>query len=368
MTANELKNMLTVDDIRNLLVNHMNAIISSEDENKWISDTVCHHGDSQKLYFFKDSKQFHCYTNCGQLDILGVVMGYKGYESDELQKAINWIVINLNLKPKRGEFGKKEMISDWNFINQFKTSKKSSETRKGWEDVKLEEYDDSILKIFQKLYSIEWIEEGISIESMKKYNILYCAHQAKIIIPHYDINNRLVGIRGRALDKIEIENFGKYSPFSTGVGSHKITYSHPLGKNLYGLNMNKNIIRKKRKIMLVEAEKSVLQCETMFPNENFTVALCGSNLSNYQKRMILESGAQEVIIALDKQFQGVYSKECKEWANHIRNKIASKLAPYLKVSILWDRQGLLPYKASPTDCGIDTLLKLMDDKIYIETF
>ena len=368
MTANELKNMLTVNDIRDLLVNHMNAIISSEDDDKWISDTVCHHGDAQKLYFYKDSKQFHCYTNCGQLDILGVVMGYKGYEPEELQKAINWIVIKLNLKPKRGEFGKKEMISDWNFINQFKMSKKSSDTRKGWEDIKLEEYDDSILKIFQKLYSNEWIDEGISRDCMEKYNILYCAHQSKIIIPHYDINNRLVGIRGRALDEKEIEAFGKYAPFSTWEGSKIITYSHPLGKNLYGLNMNKDTIREKRKIMLVEAEKSVLQCETMFPDENFTVALCGSNLSDFQKHMILESGAEEVIIALDKQFQGMYSKECQEWADHIRSKIASKLAPYLRVSILWDRQGLLPYKASPTDCGLKTLLKLMDDKIYIETF
>lgn len=368
MTANELKDLLTVENIRDLLVNHMNAHISKEDEKGWISDTVCHHGDNQKLYFYKDSKQFHCYTNCGQLDILGVVMGYKDYDSNELQKAINWIVIKLNLKPERGQFGKREMISDWNFINQFKMMKQSSDTKKKMYEEKLNIYDDSILKIFQELYPIEWINEGISIESMKKYNILYCAHQAKIIIPHYDTRNRLVGIRGRALDEIEIENFGKYCPFSTGVGSNKITYAHPLGKNLYGLNINKDAIKRRKKIMLVEAEKSVLQCDTMFHDDNFTVAICGSNLSDYQRHMILQSGAEEVIIALDKQFQGMYSKECQEWAKHIKDKVASKLTPYLKVSILWDRQGLLPYLASPTDCGEEILLRLMDDKIYIETF
>lgn len=40
---------------------------------------------------------FHCYTECGQLDIIGVVMGYKDYEQEEFQKAINWICVKLNL-------------------------------------------------------------------------------------------------------------------------------------------------------------------------------------------------------------------------------------------------------------------------------
>lgn len=47
---------------------------------------------------------------------------------------------------------------------------------------------------------------------MDKYNILYSISQEKIVIPHYDINNNLVGIRGRALNEWEIENVGKYMP------------------------------------------------------------------------------------------------------------------------------------------------------------
>ena len=47
---------------------------------------------------------------------------------------------------------------------------------------------------------------------MDKYNILYSISQEKIVIPHYDINNNLIGIRGRALNEWEIENVGKYMP------------------------------------------------------------------------------------------------------------------------------------------------------------
>ena len=47
---------------------------------------------------------------------------------------------------------------------------------------------------------------------MKKYNILYSTWQQKIIIPHYDMNNNLVGVRSRALLPDDIELFGKYAP------------------------------------------------------------------------------------------------------------------------------------------------------------
>ena len=42
---------------------------------------------------------------------------------------------------------------------------------------------------------------------MDKYNIRFSPTQNKIIIPHYDINGRLVGIRGRALNIEEVEKY-----------------------------------------------------------------------------------------------------------------------------------------------------------------
>lgn len=362
MTAKELTSILTVNNIRELIVLHLGAIISYEDENYWISDTVCHHGTKQKLYFYKDSMLFHCYTECGQLNIIEVVMGYKGYSENEFQKAVNWIAIKLKLHSEIGVFGKSELLSDWKFISQMKKSTEIS-IKKRTMDSDFEIYDENILKIFQRFYSEDWINDGISVDSMKKYNILYSVCQNRIIIPHYDLSDNLIGVRTRAMNDMDIELYGKYSPFKSG---RKI-YNHSLGKNLYGLNKNLKTIKRKQKIMLVEAEKSVLQTDTMFGDDNFTVSLCGCNLTDCQKYLILNSGAKEVIIALDKQFKGVYSNECNKWAEHIKKNIASKLAPYLKVSVIWDSFGILPYKASPTDCGKEKLTKLMNHKIYVET-
>ena len=63
---------------------------------------------------------------------------------------------------------------------------------------------------------------------MDKFQIKFLLSQNKIVIPHFDINGRLVGIRGRALEKKEIEESGKYRPIQIG----SVLYAHPLQFNL----------------------------------------------------------------------------------------------------------------------------------------
>lgn len=360
LTAKELKEKLTDDDIKNLLL-YMDAYIHYEDDNVIISNTICHQGSKPKLYYYKESKTFYCYTECGSMDIIDLVLRYKDFDQNEKYKAVNWICIKLNISDCEHIFGKSESkLSDWEFINRFKRCicKDNSTSEK-----LLVEYNDSILKIFQQYYTELWNQEGISFDSMKKYNILYSVWQHSIIIPHYSIDNKLIGIRTRNLGDWEIEFFGKYAPLKIG----NIFYSHPLGQNLYGLNHNLNAIKRKRKIMLVESEKSVMQTDTMFDDDNFTVALCGSNLTDFQKNIILSLGVREVIIGLDKQYESLDSEECKKWANHIKEKIIDKLSAYVTVSVLWDTSNLLGYKDSPTDKGKEVLLELMNNKIYVPT-
>ena len=92
-------------------------------------------------------------------------------------------------------------------------------------------YDKRVLDVFTKFYPPEWLNDGITKEAMDKFDIRYSISQNKIIIPHYNINGELVGIRGRALNPWEVENVGKYIP----VQVEGIWYSHPLSLNPYGL-------------------------------------------------------------------------------------------------------------------------------------
>jgi len=199
---------------------------------------------------------------------------------------------------------------------------------------------------------------------MKKFDIMFCSWKSKIIIPHYDMNGRLVGIRNRTLIEEQIDLFGKYSPFSL----YDKQFNHPLSLNFYGLFQNIEYIKKIKKVMIVEGEKSVLLCDTYFGEKNFTLGVCGNNISDYQIDILLKLGVEEVIIGLDRQYEEVGDESYYRWAEHIRNRLISKLAPYFKTFVLWDVNGYLGYKDAPTDKGKDILLKLMDEKIYVGTF
>ena len=48
---------------------------------------------------------------------------------------------------------------------------------------------------------LSWEREGITPEIMKIHNIRYNPCTQAIVIPHYDINNNLIGIRERTLIK-----------------------------------------------------------------------------------------------------------------------------------------------------------------------
>lgn len=176
---------------------------------------------------------------------------------------------------------------------------------------------------------MEWENDRISHEAMDKYNIMFSTNQNKIIIPHYDINNRLVGIRGRALNKEEVELVGKYMP----VQIENKWYNHPLSMNLYGLNFNKENIAKSGICYIYESEKAVLQAES-YSTPNCGVAICGSNLNKFQVDMLMYNcHPREIILCLDNEeldgkssyFNKLYST-CKKYQN------------YTKMSFVYDRQ------------------------------
>jgi hypothetical protein len=339
LNCKDIKEQLTTNDIIRILELLGSTSINDENEQYLTSETICHHGDSHKLYYYKDTKRFQCYTNCGCMDIFTLIQQSKNVE---LQEAIRWISENVNLTETHTPT---MCITDWNFIKGYKKSH--------FEVKEFEYYPTNILNTFQKAYYKGWLDEHISLESMKKYDIMYCAYNQQIIIPHYDINCGLIGIRVRNLN-YESNSSPKYAPFYDGL----TMYNHSLGGNLYGLHKNKNCIKNSMKVMLVESEKSVLQCDTYFGEKNFSLALCGSNLTKQQIKILRDLGVNKVILALDKQYKHVGDDEYVKWIEHLK-QMKQSLIPYFNVKILLDLHDDLNYKDSPTDKGKDTLLKIL---------
>lgn len=316
-----------------------------------IFPTICHNIDaseaSMKLYFYKNTKLFNCYTNDGVMSIFKFMKTYyetRGIEYDWVNDIYNIILDCSNFKPGEGfSVPKYESLHD-----KFGRIKR---------EVELPVYNEGALGAFVKYYPPEWLREGISTAAMDKFGICYSISQNKIIIPHRDMNGRLVGIRGRALNEWEVENVGKYMP----VRLEQTWYKHPLSMNLYGLYENQENIKKTGICYVFESEKSVMQCE-VFSGPNCAVAVCGSQFNKYQLNLLLKyCKPQEIVICFD--------KEEKKGEDIYFNKLytlCKKYTQYANFSFIYDRLGLLNLKDSPTDRGEEVFKKLLEKRVRVK--
>lgn len=343
----EIVENLNDDKVKQLLDNFN---IPYEDKGNYIlMPTICHNAEadeaSWKLYYYKNTHLFQCYTECGAQTIFTFLKNY--YETRNIvydwYEDILQVILNCSNVQSRASNP-----------NQYKSIQDNYTPRK--ERRQLPTYPEGILDIFIKYYPIEWLNDGISRAAMDKFNIRFSPIQNKIIIPHYDAAGRLVGIRGRALNEWEVENFGKYMP----VQIEGKWYSHPLSLNLYGLNHNKENIKRTGIAYLVEAEKSVLQLES-FNISNCAVAVCGSKLNKYALDILLrECHPKEIVIGFDQEEEPKSSK----YFNQLYS-LCQKYNVYSNFSFIYDKEHLLQLKDSPTDKGENIFYRLLETRVKV---
>ena len=197
--------------------------------------------------------------------------------------------------------------------------------------------------------------------TMRKFDIKMSITDQQIVIPHRDENGNLVGVRARNLNKEVVDKGMKYAPIKQGT----TFLNHPTGATLYGLYENKENIESVKKIVLFESEKSVLQLDSFYHGYGIGVCMSGSSFSDRQLDLIKNLDIDEVIIAVDKEFEKIGDDLERYYAQKIEKTIANKIKPYKNVSVVWDKKGLINMKDSPTDNGKDTWIELFRNRISL---
>ena len=358
---NSLKENLSIEEVFDLVSELGGEPIMGN--GLFTAKTICHGGDSHKLYYYPNTHLFHCYTGCGDTsfdiyDLILRVNKINGIENFSLSKAIIFVAKYFGYTSETFDFeDNQDSIEDWKIINNFKRNKEKNVSQ----IIELKIYDNKILNHLPHPFIISWYKEGITFEVMNDKGICYDPLYEGIVIPHYDINGNLIGIRERTLIK-ENEIYGKYRP---AIINGKM-YNHPLSFNLYNLNFSKSNIKTTQKAIVYEGEKSCLKHASYFGEKNdISVACCGSNLINYQVKLLLSLGVKEIIIAFDKQYQEIGDEEWQKWVIKLKT-IYNKYNGYCNISYLFDKENLLQYKSSPIDEGKDKFIKLFQNRIMIE--
>ena len=338
----------------------------SRDTFGYVSATICHNppGEgSRKLYYYENTGLFRCYTGCDSyFDIFELTTKVAKIQWDkefDLNDAVRWIAQKFGFSGDHENRPEDEDLDDWKYLANYEriqdiTVKDNS--------IILKEYDKSILERFNYEVKIgPWLREGITQAAIEQAQIGYYPGGDQITIPHFDKDGRFIGLRGRTLCADEGERFGKYRPMKI----NKELYNHPLGMNLYGLNWSKNNINVIKKAIIFESEKSVLMYGSYFGiDNNISVACCGSSVSAYQIQMLMDAGAEEIIIAFDRQFQDIGDNEFKHLKNNLL-KLRNKYKNYVNISFIFDKNKITGYKSSPIDEGPEKFLQLFKERIVL---
>ena len=339
------------------IIKSLDIPIYSKGSKYWTLYTGCHHKNpydgSPKLLFYPDTGMFQCLTQCScSFDIISLVQRRLSLvdKTCSFIKSVRYILNLLGLEIDNIKRLTKPNVCNWQeSMEQFIRFRQLGTS--------LADYDKAILSDLDTYLPLTWINEGISVDTMRKYQIGYYERSQCTTIPCFDKEGRLIGIRCRHWDPEQIEQ-GKYRPLTLLDGT---TYKFSTNAILYGINWNWPEIERTETVILGESEKLVLKLDTWYHEKSVALGMYGSVLGLRQRNQLIKMGVKKVIFVLDNDWVGKDDIEWEKWRNKILRQ-AEMFKGYASVDLVWDNLGLLGPKDNATDGNRETWERLYESR------
>lgn len=344
ISARALKRRLSIEDYKKVCA-QLDIPVYEENEREikyWTGDKNKNalKGSPGKLVFYKNTKIYFGYTAGCSYDIISLTQKRLNLlgRSCSFVDAVKYISDVCNIATDTIERQKPPDICNWQQgLEKFIRFKKTG--------IEYKFYDPSILKGFDPIFPQEWIDGGISPDSLIKYQVGYYTTLHATTLPVFEKYGYLLGIRVRNWLPEEIEK-GKYRPLTILNGK---TFSFPTNSTFYGINYNWPEIQRTKTVVLGEGEKFVLKADTWFKERNVALGMFGNNLGLYRRNMLLRMGVNRVIYVVDNDYIGKDDSFFSEWEKRI-NKFINLWSGLAQVEIVWDSGlGLLGPKDNAMD-------------------
>ena len=231
-----------------------------------------------------------------------------------------------------------ESLNFYKLLNRLSKPKKAATVERSILDI-----DKDYRQRFKNEIPQEWVDEGISPEEMRKYEIMIDPVSNRIVYPVRDADFNLIGVKGRtrfkdykALGIAKYMNFNKISTLDYFTGMMQAADS----------------IKKSGEIIIVEGLKSAMKLDQWgFHN---VVSAETSSLSDQQIALLIKMQVKNVVIAFDKDVNIQKVRGCVGLLNRFTNCYA-----------VIDKWKLLDEKDSPCDKGEDVWRTLYERRIKI---
>lgn len=349
-----LKSSLTLEDHKNIC-KALGIPAFSENSKQIVYFTGDKHvnpyNGSPKLIFYKDTSIYMGFSAGMSYDIISLTQRRLSLlkQPSSFIDAIDFILSTTGRESDSVQRLTKPHIYDWEAsLGKFIRFRRTGTT--------LTTYDDTILSQLDQSIPRAWLDEGISKDTLVKYQIGYYERLNATTIPCRDKQGNLIGIRCRHWQPDEIEQ-GKYRPLLLldGVTSFKF----PTNEVFFGINYNWPEIERTGKVMLVESEKAVMKLDTIYKEHNVALGMFGNNLGLKRRNELIKLGVNHVVYVPDNDWIGRGDEAYQEWEDKVI-RFCKQFDGYAKVEIVWDNLGLLEAKENATDKDEDTWWKLYE--------
>lgn len=293
------------------------------------------HSDSDpSLCISPDVNLFYCFS-CGRKgNLINWLMEYEGLSfQDAVKKVIELTDSDLN------DYVITESMKVYRLLGKMNKAKTQPEDN----DRIALDIEKDYNQRFSEEVPQEWIDEGISAEEMKKYNIRIDKASNRIVYPVYSNDDLLISIKGRT-------RFKNYKDLKI---VKYINYMK-LGRLDYfqGIQQARQFINDSGEIIILEGIKSVMKIDAW--GYHNAVSAETSVLNEFQIELLIKMHVKNVVIAFDKD---VTLKKI--------NGFAQLLKKFTNVYVVIDKWKLLDEKDSPCDKGKDVWNTLYERKVRI---
>lgn len=279
---------------------------------------VCpfHSEKTASLAVQSDDNFFHCF-GCGRSgNIYTWIQLTEHLTFDQaVQKVANITSSDIN------DYVESESMSFYKLLNRLNNKKRIMVERT------ILDIDTDYNQKYKDEIPQEWLDEGISAETMKKYEIRIDPYSNRIVYPVRDANFQMVGVKGRT-------RFKDYK--ALGIMKYMNYNKLKILDYFTGMMQAADSVKESGEIIIVEGLKSVMKLDQWGVHN--VVSAETSTLNEYQIELLIKMQVKNVVIAFDKDVK----------INKIQNCV-KLLKKFTNVYVVYDKWNLLKDKDSPCD-------------------
>lgn len=295
-----------------------------------------HIDNTPSLVITPSKNLFHCFScGCGG-NILNWLMTFEKMSFKEaVDKVANLTGVDV------GNLSQCSALKFYKDILRIHTAekKKSISNRAILSPSEIDKYSTKI--------PVEWEDEGISAEIMKKYNIRIDENANRIVYPVYDNNLNLIGFKGRTRFKnykeMKIKKYQNYQKIGTT-------------DFFIGMKENYDNIKRKNEVIIFEGIKSGMKVEDW--GYDYWLSSETGWLNEEQVLILIKLGVKDVVIAYDNDVSVSKIKECTEKLRRFTNVYVVTDRKFVKNKLLGSSED----KLSPCDKGREIWETLYSEK------